>query len=276
MTRAFRDDRDRLLEAHLDGDFAPAAQDAFESRLEHDAELRARLAVQGRVDAALRRKFAAPAPPNVRAWLKQAAAGGAARPRGAFGRLLTIRKLAWAAGIILAVGGGLYLRQRLAQPLEPDRYAFRDLEAVYRDEIRSGFKPAWVCENDQQFAASVWQSFGQPLLLRAAPGVEAVGWSYSNSISPRTMQLLARTDGTPVVVFVDSASNDRGQSLPSRSGLHLYHRTVGHLVLYELTPLCEPRVMDLFYVPDVSEEWLRGGSTQPAAPPPGAASRPAP
>ena len=57
--------------------------------------------------------------------------------------------------------------------------------------------------------------------------------------------MLARVDGVPVMVFVDRTSADTDPKLDQgRVGLHLFRKELGSLVLYEVTPLGEPRVMD--------------------------------
>jgi len=53
-------------------------------------------------------------------------------------------------------------------------------------------------------------------------------------------------------VFVDKASEDKHVAEPSaKSGLHLFRKELGPLVLYELTPLDHPSVMDYLYLSDV-------------------------
>jgi hypothetical protein len=88
------------------------------------------------------------------------------------------------------------------------------------------------------------------LLLPPPPGVAWAGLDYCNSISPRTMFVLAWVKGEKVIVFADQAESDKGQTLPLESGLHLFRRHVGNLVLYECTPLDQPLVLDQFYIPD--------------------------
>ena len=85
---------------------------------------------------------------------------------------------------------------------------------------------------------------------QAPVGVNAVGLSYCNSITPRTLILLAKVKDRPVLVFVDRLDKDEGQSLPPGSALKLFSRTVDELVLYELTPLAEPHLLGLFRRPE--------------------------
>ncbi len=108
-----------------------------------------------------------------------------------------------------------------------------------------------MCENDEEFADSFFKSYRQRLLLAQLPDrVSALGLAYCNSITLKTTYLLATVEGEPVIVFVDRGDRDAGQTLSSGSDLHLYSRHVGSLVLYELSPLDQPRLLDHFYDPD--------------------------
>ena len=94
---------------------------------------------------------------------------------------------------------------------------------------------------------------GQGLLLANMPeGSKMVGLTYCGGISRYTTTMLARVNGSPVMVFVDRASADTHPASPSEeSGLHLFRKEAGPLVFYELTPLDRPRVMDYLYPADV-------------------------
>jgi len=54
------------------------------------------------------------------------------------------------------------------------------------------------------------------------------------------------------IVLADRASFNKEQALPAESGLHLFSRQVGDLVLYECTPLDQPSILDDFYLPDIA------------------------
>jgi hypothetical protein len=71
------------------------------------------------------------------------------------------------------------------------------------------------------------------------------GLAYLGGMSPHTTAMLARVDQSPVLVFVDRLERDQPQAMPEpSSGLRLFRKQLGELVLYELTPLTAPRVMD--------------------------------
>ena len=45
------------------------------------------------------------------------------------------------------------------------------------------------------------------------------------------------------MVLIDRVENDRNIKVPDGSGLHLYKKRVGDLVLYEMSPMPEARVL---------------------------------
>ena len=54
------------------------------------------------------------------------------------------------------------------------------------------------------------------------------------------------------MVFVDRLEANAHPAEPDRStGLHLFRKELGPLVMYELTPLDSPQVMDYLYAADV-------------------------
>ena len=79
-----------------------------------------------------------------------------------------------------------------------------------------------------------------------------VGLAYFGGLSRYTTTMLARVNGTPVMVFVDRENSGYLPAQPDKkSGLHLFHKELAGLVMYELSPFSEPRVMDYLYPADV-------------------------
>jgi hypothetical protein len=77
------------------------------------------------------------------------------------------------------------------------------------------------------------------------------GLTYVGGMSRYTTTMLARVDGKPVMVFVDRADSDYRPAQPCGScGLHLFSKQVGPLMLYELTPLDQPKVMEYLRLPE--------------------------
>jgi hypothetical protein len=250
-----------LIDAYLDDLLEETERAAFERGLESDARLRAEVEGQRRIDGALGRLFAPPVgnalASRITTLVRESILAPNRRPVVRMpARVSRWRRLAIAAALTMGVVG-LYRLWDFVQPSRPrDIYApqaWRSFEKVYRDTVAGGFKPGWVCKNDREFATAFRRRLGQALLLLPPPpGVAWAGLDYCNSITPRTMFLLAWVQGEKVLVLVDQAGSDRGQALPPESRLHLFRRQVGNLVLYECTPLDQPYVLDNFYIPDLS------------------------
>ena len=79
--------------------------------------------------------------------------------------------------------------------------------------------------------------------------------------------MFARVDDQPVMVFVDRKENQEEEVIPPapNSGLHLFHKDLGNLVMYEVTPFDRCGVMDFLYRPTFH---------RPSEPSPASGSRP--
>ncbi len=250
MTEASHQQLGDLLDAYADGLMTGEQRETVEQAILARPELERQLHHQRAIDDALRRRLTPPPAHELQAVLEQAgtAAPGPAR---APWRLMA-RRLAVAAALAAGTFGAWqiwsFMQPRLPgyQPMP-----WRSLVAIYQDEITSGFEPDWVCKDDQEFSDTFEDLYRQRLLLEPLPeGVAALGLAYGNSISQRTIYLLAEAANEPIVVFIDRAERDAGQSIESDTGLHLFERRVGDLILYELSPFAEPRLLDSFYDPN--------------------------
>src|SRR6476620_4773621 len=127
------------------------------------------------------------------------------------------------------------------------------LDKIYEGQVLAGFRPKWVCEDDREFASTFLTRQGQGLLLGAMPqGSKMVGLTYCGGISRYTTTMLARVGVVPVMVFVDRISADTHPRLsPGEHKLHLFRKELGSLVLYEVSPLDKPQVMEYLYPADV-------------------------
>ena len=208
--------------------------------------------VEQLIDASLRRLFVPPAQPVLDRIVDRAVERIRPAVRPGF---RSIRRLAAAAAIAAALVGGWQIWRAVGPgagaPAAYRHQPWRSLDTVYRDTVAGGFEPAWVCADDREFTLTFRSVHHQGLLLaETPPHIAAVGLSYCNSITPRTICVMARVHGEPVIVFVDGVERDTGQTHPS-GGLNVFRRQIGRLVLYELSPLAEPSVLPLFYDPDV-------------------------
>lgn len=248
------------LDEYLDGLLSDPDRAAFETRMQADPQLQALVERQRHIDEALKRRFG---PPPMSSALREVGQSNTSRQavdgdgsvtparrvvqtRGFGGQGL---KVAAVLAIFVFAGWRLWNTYGPEPELYPPR-PWQSLTQVYQESVEAGLKPDWVCKTDEEFAASFGKQLGQPLVLGQTPaGVDAVGLSYCNSISPRTLILLARVNDRPVLVLVDRADRDAGQTLPPDSALKLFSRTVDQLVLYEITPLAEPNLLELFHRP---------------------------
>ena len=251
---------DDNLEAYLDGTLSEATRAQFAREVEQDRELQAAAELQRRIDAVLVRHFQAPAPPtDVASRLRAPATLAVPRPWRR--RALLTAAAAAAAAIWGVLGWQLYTpphRRPVYDPRVP-------LPTIYENSVAAGFKPTWVCEDDHVFASTFFERQGQGLLLSQLPeGSRMEGLAYFGGLSGTTTTMLARVDGTPVMVFVDRLEADARQAKPARSsGLHLFRKELPGLVMYELTPFNKPRVMDYLYPADVPPRRTTSRSSEP-------------
>jgi len=246
---------DELIDAYLDDLLDASEARAYEQKVSQDNGLRDQVRLQQAIDESLGRLWPAGSADEALARIEQNLGwSGQANPvQDAAPRKLW-SSYAMAASFILIVGLGAmltvwYVANQPAEETKPVfvMKAWRPLAEVYQEQVQQGFKPGWVCKTDEEFANTFDQRFGHGLVLANVPvDVVALGLSYGKSISPDTVFLLARVEGQKVITFIDLAEKDSDQILPTDPGLRAFKRTVGPLVLYELTPLDQPHVLGLF------------------------------
>ncbi|HVU88997.1 MAG TPA: hypothetical protein VHD36_16855 [Pirellulales bacterium] len=254
------------LDAYLDGTLPEPARRAFAREAALSPELTGELALQKRIDQVLVHRFAPPAAPtDLAARLREAATVTTilyARPRR---RRLPLAAAAVAAVVAWAILGWQFFSPANRPPVYNPRLP---VATIYNTRVAEGFKPTWVCEDDHIFASTFKERQGQGLLLATMPpGSGMVGLAYCGGMSRYTTTMLARVDGKPVMVFVDRKENEEDGVIPPSpdSGLHLFQKELGNLVLYEVTPFDEPRVMDYLYAAEVPPaKAAEPGKQQPA------------
>ena len=258
MSQVPDDTREGLFDAYVDGLLSDSAHREFERRLERDVNLRDELALQGQLNEHLRTLFAPPDAERIvaRFPIRSTSGAGATAWNKHFANVSKGRRFAWAAVLVVVVGGGWLLREWIEPPPLWDQYKLHTLVEVYQHEIDTGLNPLWVCKNDHEFAGTFWRKVRQPLVMDEAPEhLQAIGLSYVHALSPDTTYLLARVRSRPVLVFVDRVEVDTHPEIEG-GDLNLFRRQVDQLILYELTPLDEPHVLKLFRKPDVTIQWL--------------------
>lgn len=255
MTSEPRQFGDNTLDDYLDGLLDEEAARRFEERVKADSELQAKIERQTVVNDGLRRMYMPPS--EVEHRVVEAMRNAAAKTTEpiAHSEAVPFYRRRWAIAAILALG--VVSAWRLAGVIErnrPNEYPTKPWTSVatyYRNTVEDGFKEEWVCETDKEFSDTFKKRLGRRLLLASETGiVAALGLSYANVMTPSTITLLARVKGKPVIVFVDRLRRDTHPELPPNSGLNIFRKELGRFILYEVSPLLEHHVMDLFYVPE--------------------------
>jgi hypothetical protein len=257
MSDGGRNEPSNLIDRYLDGLLSGPERAEFERRLESEPELRAGLELQTQINASLSRSFVVPTPERVMGPVRTARSSAS---RWSIPHLLRSRWVALAASLLLVLG--VWTAWRAGQPntfedypVSPNWYS---MEMVYRMETAKGFKPQWVCDSERELATTYWQQLDQPLAIPIPAEKKGWGLSYFNTLSPKTVVLLAKVNDTPVMVFADRAerADKEKDVVPSpESNLKAHRRQVGDLVLYEVSPLPKPHLLDEFYEPKMPQEW---------------------
>lgn len=258
------------LDAYLDGRMSAVDRERFERTLARHPELRYEADLQSEIDRSLMRTMAPPSASALaqiaRRVLEQRDEPGRSRPAV----VARLRPLGIAASLALMVAGVWLTWRGLTQGTVGEPYVplpRQTFVAAYHEKLETGFEPAWVCETDEIFRETFRKQYGQPLQIAELPeGTRMLGLSYANTITPWTTCILAQADDDPIVIFVDRARSASGiADPPAESGLSMYRRNLGELVICELTPRDAPSLLDAFYNPDVTdvEDPTGSGEDQP-------------
>lgn len=125
-------------------------------------------------------------------------------------------------------------------------FCAQPLDQMYRDCVRGGFQPYWVCDDEANFASTFRTRQGVALNLQGLPdNSRMVGLSYLGGISRESTSVLATVGDVPVLVFVDRLDRDR-EILTGRfeeDGLHVTRQVRDGLVFYEVSPFKELHIV---------------------------------
>lgn len=243
---------DEHLDAYLDGLLTPTERAAFEQELAQNAAMRAALDRQHRIDEALRALYAAPAAAAVLSGVtRQARAGAGHRPVAVTPGARRWLAVAASVGIIIVSG---WVSWPYLQPTQKhDPYAHtrpRTVTQYYHEAVAAGMKPDWLCKTEEEFRTAFERRLQSDLTLATLPeGIKVVGLAYRNVITPKTVCVLGEVHGHPVIVFVDRAAADTAPQPERECGLRMFRRDLGDLVLYEMTPLEQPFLLEHFRQP---------------------------
>lgn len=254
--------REETISRYLDGMLDADELRAFEEMRRSDPLIRAALETDLRVVQSLQASLVPSQSPSLHVDEAPSSSGN---------RLISTRhRTGWwrlgglAAALLLVICLGLAFRTHRART-SPFALPTTEPATVYRVAVDMGFEPAWVCSDDAEMLEFTRQRFRRGLLFTPTPDVEVVGWGYApGALSETSATLLVRFRDNRVVLLVDRSRHDRALEEPSVSdpSLHMFKRTVGRFVLYEISPLNRPVVLDAAYVVD-ADVTLRAGEPGP-------------
>lgn len=253
------EERERLLNALLDGEASEAEVARFEELAREDEGLRAELEHGRAADAWLRERFA---PPEALAraagmvGVNGRVAGRIAVDGGEAKSLRGRRWLPWGAGIAAALaigvgvqygllGGGGGAWWKSGAPELRERFVRGDAAGFLKGVEEAGYKPQWVCGDAKELAEYTGRMLGQRWTIDEAPGLTLVGWTYTDRVlsSNYSHVLLAEYEGEHVVVVADRADLDREVFAPEGSGVRVHRRVMGDVVVYEVSKMEEAVVL---------------------------------
>lgn len=247
-----RDRASEQLDQYMDGLMNESERAEFERHLQSELSLAEQLSLQHRIDSALRERFT---PPKV---IPTGAAAGKSRTAPRWPMRLGAG-IAAAAAIAIA-GYAVWpsamqlLGGRSRSGPTPIHFVPIGPFEAYRAHVDSGLTPEWICKDDAEFAQTLEKAVGQSLVVAATPGLDVLGWSYNKIegntsrgvFTGYTLYLLTKARGAPVVVLIDRAAYDRQIESERADGLRIFRRQIGDAVLYEVTPLDQPMVLERF------------------------------
>jgi hypothetical protein len=230
---------------------SPDEESAFEKSLSADPQAMRQVELQRAIDRQLRQMFPPPAASALE--IKRLILGAEipdVQTASSWSRLPRHSWLIVAGGLAAVIACDLLgwhsLRHR---PLEP-YFRPSPLADIYRQTVESGFRPYYLCEDEDRFQLTFEKRQSVPLQLAQMPADRRmVGLSYLGGLSRNTTAILCHTTAKPVVVFVDRLDNDTSiASDNSDPRLHIFRRQLGGLVAYEVTPLESATIIDYLEV----------------------------
>lgn len=249
------------LDAYLDGLGDAAARAEFEARIAQDLVLREQVRLQAEVDASLARAFPEQAAPaQLLANLRTGELRSSEPARG-FPKVLHTRRWKLAAGIAAAAAALLLAATWWSgrAPAPAPFFEQRSIASVYRDVVATGFEPYYECRENERFAETFRRRQGQALWLKRPPeGVRMLGLDYPGGTSRDSTAMLCDVHGEQVMVLVDRPEFDNPVLAGDVSeGLHLFEQERFGLHFYEIGPLPESHLIELF-----SDEFADGVNPQ--------------
>jgi hypothetical protein len=218
--------------AYVDDTLSAADKARFEADLQTNAALREEVDLQASLDASLNRLFTHAGSPTT---------APAASPTPVSGVRFPVFKFTAIAASLLIAAGAAWYALRPDPNLIPPQQVWTNMEKI-------NFVPSWRCENETVFRDYLRVKLGESFAIDESESLQVVGWGYAADykfypISKETLTLINKVGDDHAVVLIDRAEHDRELSVPPQSGLHIFKKRVGNLVLYEMSPLPEARVL---------------------------------
>lgn len=233
------------LDRYLDGGMSESERAAFEVAISGSEELRSQIAIQQQVDSTLRADFGAPPVAGILT-REEAAAFVPKKKRVGWSREY---KFLGALAALLAIVVGIQSYSWLTSSSGVEERP--SLASIYGKLVSNKFRPSEECTTDEKFAGWMQRRFGVALAPKEArPDVQLVGWSSSTAISNYTGLLLAKVEGKPVLVAIDTVERQSDWGFPCRrqpeddEEVNFFSTVVDGIALYEITPLDRPRIID--------------------------------
>ena len=236
----------QAIDRYLDGLMSESERAAFEHAAGGSEAFREEIALQNRLDACLRSEFSAPPAPaglltreEARAFSNKKQPASWSRERRMFLALAAL------IALIASIQGYFWL-SGTSSPTERPSLAY-----IYQTLVDHGFRPSEECTTNEKFAGWMKAKFGVALALKEVrPDVQLVGWSSSTAISNYTGLLLAKVDGQPVLVAIDSVARQNEWGFPCRrqpgedAAVNFFSAEIDGIAVYEVTPHGKPRIID--------------------------------
>ncbi|MFO0860904.1 MAG: hypothetical protein U0570_10135 [Phycisphaerales bacterium] len=234
-----------MLDRYLDGAMSTVEAAAFEQQIARSPEMLAQVRLQREVDGSLRDSFSVPATGGLMTESEQRAFAPKKERRGWSRETKMFASLAALLIIAVSIQAYIWVSSPGSAPERPS------LAQAYYQLVNHGFRPSEECTTPEKFAMWTNQRYQVPLALKEnRPEVQLVGWSYSSAISNYTGLLLAKVDGKPVVVALDTIDRQNNWGVPCRrqpkdeTGVNFFSAELDGLILYEITPFDRPRIID--------------------------------
>lgn len=235
------------IEMYLRNEMDGEDRAAFEREMLRDPALRAEVELERTISERLRAMYAPPAPPALPTPLAMpvapvatAASGVAGSTRGPATRPWV--RIALGIAAVLAIAAGVHFSGVLG-PAPGGTKA----DAILARLERTGFEPAWACEDDAEFVQYTREKFGQAFTVAPASGVQVIGWDYCSGVlgDEAGVMMVNLGEEERAIVIVDRKSHDRPVEIDASGGLRVHRLRVGGAVLYEVSKRESPAVLPL-------------------------------